>query len=92
MANSELPDVRLGQVWADNDPRSAGRHVKVVGFTDYPLGDRTHPRKAVVALCTADGQVIRVNGKDTRTRITIARMRPTSSGYRLIRNADDQGM
>jgi hypothetical protein len=78
------PDVRLGQVWADNDKRSAGRHVKVVGFTDY---DRRIPRKAVVALCTADGQVIRINGKDTRTRITITRFRPTSSGYRLVADA-----
>lgn len=81
------PNVQVGQVWADNDPRSAGRHVKVVGWADFPPGQTTNPRKAEVSLCTSDGQVIRDGrGRETRTRITISRLRPTSSGYRLIKD------
>lgn len=87
---TNTPNVRVGQVWADNDKRSAGRHVLIVAIEDgqlaYPFPDR-----AVVALCTPDGRVIFSgrNGKETRTRIRLDRFRPTASGYRLVK--DTQG-
>jgi hypothetical protein len=81
---ADLPDVRVGQVWADNDRRSSGRYVRIAGWTDYSNGK---PLRALVALCTAEGQVIRINGKGKASRIRIDRFRPTTTGYRLVHDA-----
>lgn len=84
------PTVKVGQVWADNDKRSAGRHVKVVELLPPTLGAphiQPKPARARVALCTASGEVIRVNGKATHTTIRVSRFRPTSTGYRLVKDA-----
>jgi hypothetical protein len=73
---SETPNVQVGQVWADNDKRSQGRHVKVVAI-EVTL------KQAVVGRCNAEGGLI-----DARvTRIRLSRFRPTSTGYRLVRDA-----
>lgn len=86
MPNSETPDVRPGQVWADNDKRSAGRHVMVIAIEPGRPAEphRTAvPAKAAVVLCTANGNKI-----DSRvTRIRVDRFRPTSTGYRLVKDA-----
>lgn len=68
---SELPDVRPGQVWADNDRRSSHRRLAVIEVTD--LGDG--PRALVENTVTGD-----------RTRIAVRRFRPTSTGYRLVKD------
>jgi hypothetical protein len=75
----EIPDVRVGQVWADNDKRSAGRHVKVVAI-EVTL------KQAVVRPCTPGGQLTGARV----TRIRLARLRPTSTGYRLVSDAPEQ--
>lgn len=81
------PVVRVGQVWADNDKRSAGRHVRVLELLP-PEPARPHvrakPARALVARCDPAGQTIRLDGKDARTRIAVSRFRPTSTGYRLV--------
>lgn len=56
--------VRPGQVWVDQDSRSAGRQITVLS-----VGDTF----AVVK-----------NVRTTRVRLT--RFRPTSTGYRLLRD------
>ncbi|MET8985880.1 hypothetical protein ABZW49_10565 [Nonomuraea wenchangensis] len=90
----ETPDVRPGQVWADNDERSAGRTLRV----DAIEGD-----KAVCTVLTNSddtqkhldayerpGRSRYPSGpllRDTRgkvRRISLSRFRPTSTGYRLI--------
>lgn len=71
-------DVQVGQVWADNDPRVAGRTIKVEAIDgnkavcrvlatpfDYPQGRTGHT-----------------------TKIALRRFKPTTTGYRLIREAD----
>jgi hypothetical protein len=68
---------RVGQVWADNDSRSAGRTLRI---TDVGL---THV--SAVVLTHKDG-VLAV-GSPTRT-IAIRRMIPNSSGYYLLRESD----
>lgn len=76
MSATPTPDVRPGQVWADCDWRCQGRYVKVVAVE----GD-----KAVVHACDAGGRV-GLHGKDRKpraTRLSIRRMRPTSTGFRL---------
>ena len=83
--------VRVGQVWADLDKRSAGRHVKVVAIEDAkPAPDQHHrdvPARAVVVWCNPDG---RVHGREKRTRIRLDRFRPTSNGYQLVKDAPEE--
>lgn len=73
---SGVPGVRVGQVWADNDPRAAGRTVRV---------DAVDCRFAECTVLTAiGGQPPRVSRK---TRIDLARMKPLRTlrtGYRLV--------
>ncbi|GIG57099.1 hypothetical protein Lfu02_14710 [Longispora fulva] len=79
----ETIEVRVGQVWADNDPRSAGRTVRV----DHLMHG--------MAICTVltnatnpqfDGEGRR-DSRGRRTRIALERFRPTASGYVLLRNS-----
>lgn len=80
---SELPDVRPGQIWADNDkriPRSNQRYLRVQSVSDpYAVVER------VIQLDT--GQWV---SDEARTRATthirIARFRPNSTGYRLVKD------
>lgn len=69
------PDVRPGQIWADNDPRSAGRHLKVIEV------DTTH---ATMELVTPRGVGHHQAKPGRRTRSRLNRFRPTSTGYRLV--------
>ncbi|MEV7599886.1 hypothetical protein AB0O91_21130 [Kitasatospora sp. NPDC089797] len=68
-----------GQVWADNDKRGYGRQVRVIEL------DGTH---AVVELHVprSAGHLHAKPGR--RTRIRLDRFRPTSTGYRLVRDAE----
>ena len=79
---TETPDVRPGQVWADNDPRSAGRTLRV----DAIDGD-----KAVCTILTnTDSANIRWQQRDMcgkQTRISLSRFKPTRTGYRLARDS-----
>ncbi|MFE0642116.1 hypothetical protein ACFW2Y_10985 [Streptomyces sp. NPDC058877] len=68
-------DARPGQVWADNDRRSAGRTVRV---------DEVDTRYAYCTVLTASTPGGRTG---QRTRIALERMRPTSTGYRLLDGA-----
>lgn len=80
--------VRPGQVWADNDARNEGRTLRV-----DKLGHRWHTLGGVYgavqyAICTVltppdsypQGRV----GKQVTIRVS--RMRPTSTGYRLVKD------
>jgi hypothetical protein len=82
------PDVRPGQVWADNDPRSAGRTLRVESIT---VG------RAVCTVLTNSDSVQALldsaagyRGRDVRgntVEIEVSRFRPTSTGYRLTIDA-----
>ena len=87
-----MTEVKPGQIWADNDWRSAGRTLRV---------ERIEGDKAVCVILTnadkAQKNIDQAQGKpgyyadfkDTRgktTRLSVSRMRPTSTGYRLIRD------
>jgi hypothetical protein len=85
---NETTEVRPGQVWADNDPRSAGRTLRV---------DSIDGGKAICTILTnsSDEQAaiecppgsLGYTPKDTRgktTRISLSRIKPTRTGYRLI--------
>ena len=76
-------EVRPGQVWADNDPRSEGRTLRV---------DSIEGSKAVCTVLTnSDNTDLSspwqrdMRGK--QTRVSLVRFRPTSTGYRLLTDA-----
>lgn len=87
---NEVP-VRVGQIWADNDPRSAGRTLRVDAIVDGK------------ALCTtltnADDQQRSLDGAGPRpkswyrdrrgkqTKISLSRFKPNATGYRLVEDA-----
>lgn len=71
---TEAPDVQPGQVWADNDPRSAGRTLRVVA-----VGKNS---ARCVVLTPAVGASVHTVGRTSM--IALARFRPVSNGYRLI--------
>jgi hypothetical protein len=74
------PDVRIGQVWADNDKRSAGRTLRI----DH-IGDEDHDGYAVppYASCTV---LTNKPGRRTRHQVAIrlSRFKPNATGYRLL--------
>lgn len=79
MAEMENPfDVEVGQVWADNDKREAGREVTVVAV-DLEVGkatvEVTKPRR---------GSLDVTAGKRRQTKISLGRFQPTTTGYRRI--------
>ena len=77
VAGTALPDVNTGQVWADNDQRSAGRTLRV----DAVDGDR--------AVCTVLTVATDSTAKPGRqVRIALTRFRPTSTGYRLLADVE----
>jgi hypothetical protein len=69
--------VKPRQIWQDCDPRSAGR---------YLLVEEVGPTHAVVLQVDRRGEVV---GKERRTRIRLDRFRPTSNGYRLIKDTEE---
>lgn len=79
--------VKPGQIWADNDPRSDGRTVRV---------ERIERDKAVCTILTnrdaaqrdLDRGSVWVNDMRGRTtRIALSRFKPTNTGYRLVQEA-----
>lgn len=75
----ETPEVEVGQVWADNDPRSKGRTVKVLSIN-------TTTNRAVCEVLTDGADTTRSQVGRT-TRIALHRFTPTASGYRLVKKA-----
>lgn len=70
-----MSDVKVGQVWADNDWRSAGRTIEVEEVT------ATH---AICKVLTKVDSPAYGPPNGRRTRIRLDRFRPTSTGYRLM--------
>jgi hypothetical protein len=83
---SDAPKVRPGQVWADNDRRYEGRTLRV---------ERIEGLQAVcIVLTNSTNHQARIDkgdawAQDTRGKerhIALSRMKPTSTGYRLIQD------
>lgn len=71
MAKSPVVPVEVGQIWKDADKRIPDRYVKVQEIVG---------QHAYCSICTPDGVSL-----SRSTRISIARMKPTSTGYALYR-------
>lgn len=72
-------EVRVGQVWADNDKRSEGRRLRV---------DEVSSTHATVTPVDVHGQPTPSVLRARRTRIRLDRFKPTATGYRLVEEAD----
>lgn len=89
---TDQPTVRPGQIWADNDKRSEGRTLRVE--TVINVDGKPHSARCTV-LTNSDnvqksldaGHLISVDARGKKTTIRVTRMRPTSTGYRLIQDA-----
>lgn len=88
-----MPEVRVGQVWADNDPRCAGRTLRVDTVDDHKvlctvLTNDDHTQE-LVDNPSKHPWMNRNDRRGRTTRISLARFKPTSTGYRLIEEAPD---
>lgn len=73
-----MTEVRVGQVWADNDPRMLGRTLRV---------DDVRDGKAACVVLTP-GRFSGPSVVGRRVRISLKRFRPTHNGYRLVTEAE----
>lgn len=90
-------EVRVGQVWADNDKRSS-RHVRVVHFevrdhwrrlvTDPAL--QAHPTHARCMTVARNDGVQPWRDVGPAVSIRLDRFRPTANGYRLVDTAESE--
>jgi hypothetical protein len=94
----EQPDVRVGQIYADNDPRSEGRTLRVddvrPGTDGRPVAVCTILTNSAEVQAALDDPTSGYRGQDPRgrqTRIAVRRMAPTSTGYRLVQDAPGEG-
>jgi hypothetical protein len=79
--------IRVGQVWADADPRMEGRTIRIDDFEsvyrrfEYPV------RRAVCTVLTGPGgEPVK---RPREVRIKADRLHPTSTGYRLLSDPTD---
>jgi hypothetical protein len=76
---SEGVQVSVGQIWADADPRSAGRKIRITEVGDgWARGEIISVERNVSQ---------KVVGRTTR-KISFKRFRPHNRGYRLMANPD----
>lgn len=79
ITNKHGTEIRVGQTWADNDPRCKGRTVKVVAI------ETGYIRRAVCDVVTDRGG--NPPNRPREVRIRVDRLHPTSTGYRLVSEA-----
>lgn len=72
----KTPEVRVGQLWADNDKRNV--------FVRYLLVSSIVDGQAV-----CESWYEHKRGFSRTARVALNRMRPTSTGYRLVAQPDD---
>ncbi len=85
----DLPDVRPGQVWADNDWRQAGRTLRVVDLVHDSLrgGELTAVLEVLTDRSPTRNYPAGLSQVGKRVRVRVRRMRPTSTGFRLLTEA-----
>lgn len=76
LSNRHGTTITVGQVWADNDSRAAGRTVRIDGL------ERGFDRRAICTVLTEVGGT--PVSRPREVRIKIDRLHPNSTGYRLL--------
>lgn len=75
-----LPDVRVGQIWADNDKRVDQRFLRVEQIS-------VTGARALLRRVAAPGAMPLPWSMSRTSWVKVSRMVPTSTGYRLVRDA-----
>lgn len=75
------PKVKVGQIWKDRDKRCPNRYLRVIEVPDLNVVGA----RATLQPCRANGQLISTK----TTRILISRMRPSATGYDLVKDVDE---
>ena len=76
-----MAELRVGQVWADNDPRAAGRTIEITELHD---ADADHSEPYVRVRVTKVGRNVRRKEVGEQRTIKQRRFKPTRNGYRLV--------
>ena len=70
-------EVKVGQIWADNDPRSRGRTIKVISIAG---------EKAVVE-CVSVARNVGLHNVGRKTVVSLKRFNPNrQTGYTLVQD------
>jgi len=93
-----MAEIKIGQVWADNDPRAAGRTLRVDRI-ERVRGNARGNKGGMIVTCTVLTDGIKnaayrakegLPGPVGRTtKINASRFRPTMTGYRLLKESAD---
>lgn len=90
--------VRVGQIWADNDARMAGRTLQIQNIEEGQLINGATALLAVCAVLTDTQKTQQLLGRPgIRTtvgrtvRIQVRRFRQNSTGYRLVSEPEENG-
>lgn len=88
--NTTAPSVKVGQIWKDNDPRG-GRTFRIEQIVRKNTGGNgvTVPggaEHAITVPCTSTGEALR----GRRCTIRLDRFRQTKTGYKLVKDVEDQ--
>ena len=84
-------EVEPGQVWADRDWRCEGRLIRVVEVhREMADGTPFHIGYAIVEQ-VAHGDPVRAHNNGRRPKIRLNRFKPTSTGYRLVSEPEQNG-
>lgn len=85
MSKGKLPDVRIDDIWQDNDPRQETgkeRRLRVVRVPGaHAVATAADPGELPVECMVVRGRPAAVG---RFTAIRLRRFRPTSTGYRLV--------
>lgn len=75
-------NVRVGQTYADNDPRRTGRKIVVEFITPAPLCRSLHEDSGQLAIC-------RDLGTGKVSPVSVRRFKNTRQGYLLVEDVAD---
>lgn len=77
-------EVKVGQIWVDNDKRAAGRQLKILTVDKAPPGKQLSSGYATAEVISDRRAGLRTN---RQTCILLSRFKPNSTGYRLVKDA-----
>jgi hypothetical protein len=84
-------EVTVGQVWADNDERAAGRTVRVDridgGYAICMVLTNTNYAQRFLDEPSQNPWLRSTDRRGATTRIALKRFRPATNGYRLVTDA-----
>lgn len=82
------PTPEPGQIWADNDPRCEGRTIRIEHIVDGKATCTVLTNRTAAQDELDRGRTYLTDRRGTTVGIRLDRLRPTSTGYRLVQHTD----